>query len=456
MHSVLADCGIDKKVISITADTWSGNNGMCDGVASLVGSGKGPVPLLHQIGCGAHRLSLVTKDAVAFLDSERLHFRASTHQVEPTGPWNCRCDPSKEQTRIVCQESGCGELRPWPGLEPEEKADGKRKKKEKKDRDRCTLVTRCRAYASLFRRSSLLSGALTDIQRKTGSSTLKIQGDSITRFHSTLIMMDTILRTKAEALLVLKNHGTVCPLSDSDWTLLPFVVTVLAPFKDNSELWSGQKYPTLSFSMPCIVQLLKTPEPPADAPYLARAMHAKLMASLRSRLGAIPTAALMACLLDPAYCRLHFLSPAERAAAWGCLEAELVTIPDPSPPPPPSSSSSSSSSASSSTSTVKDLYERCVPVDTDESDLLDELTRWRLMKPHKGREPLQWWAEIGQFIYPRLAILARRYLAIPASSIPCERLFSAAGNGTPRRIRTHCMILVCYSRDEEARSIESH
>lgn len=39
---------------------------------------------------------------------------------------------------------------------------------------------------------------------------------------------------------------------------------------------------------------------------------------------------------------------------------------------------------------------------------------------------LQWWH--NEFIFPRLATLARKYLTNPASSVPSERVFSICGN----------------------------
>jgi hypothetical protein len=52
-------------------------------------------------------------------------------------------------------------------------------------------------------------------------------------------------------------------------------------------------------------------------------------------------------------------------------------------------------------------------------------------------DPLQWW-KLNQNTFPLIAPIARRYLAIPASSAASERTFSTAGNiVTNKRCRLH-------------------
>lgn len=52
-----------------------------------------------------------------------------------------------------------------------------------------------------------------------------------------------------------------------------------------------------------------------------------------------------------------------------------------------------------------------------------------LMSPRapKDTDVLMWW-KCNADVYPNIAKMARDYLCIPATSVPCERVFSEAGN----------------------------
>lgn len=62
--------------------------------------------------------------------------------------------------------------------------------------------------------------------------------------------------------------------------------------------------------------------------------------------------------------------------------------------------------------------------------------------------PLTWWKK-NNLAYPNIAKLAKQYLACPCSSVPSERLFSAAGNIVSKKraslSRDTADMLVCLS-----------
>jgi hypothetical protein len=64
------------------------------------------------------------------------------------------------------------------------------------------------------------------------------------------------------------------------------------------------------------------------------------------------------------------------------------------------------------------------PISSDKN----EVSNYRYQPSCSAEQsPLQWWKD-HKVDYPILAKLARRYLAIPATSAPCERVFSSSGN----------------------------
>ncbi|KAL2077895.1 hypothetical protein ACEWY4_025580 [Coilia grayii] len=126
----------------------------------------------------------------------------------------------------------------------------------------------------------------------------------------------------------------------------------------------------------------------------------------------------MATALDPRFKDLKCLPRSEREAVWKSVKEESAQQPEPhreTEPDQPKKKMNLLLTASDS---------------EEEGDPTSDMTvdRYR-SEPSISLEdcPLKWWSE-HTAAYPSLAPLAKKYLATPATTVPCERLFSLSGH----------------------------
>ncbi|WAQ95606.1 ZBED1-like protein [Mya arenaria] len=126
---------------------------------------------------------------------------------------------------------------------------------------------------------------------------------------------------------------------------------------------------------------------------------------------------IMASLLDPRYKRLPFLTPQLRLAAESALESRVEDIPlklldrDNGEPP----------SKKARTDDLDFLMFTSPGKDKCDDELKDYL-----LEKCVDVSPLTWWKD-NESKYPRVAVVAKQILCIPATSVPSERVFSTAG-----------------------------
>ena len=74
------------------------------------------------------------------------------------------------------------------------------------------------------------------------------------------------------------------------------------------------------------------------------------------------------------------------------------------------------------------IFNRIFSIAPDESIFENELNQYVNTRCAKSDvDPCEWWAE-RKTLFPSLSDLARKYLHIPATSVPSKRLFSDTGN----------------------------
>lgn len=134
----------------------------------------------------------------------------------------------------------------------------------------------------------------------------------------------------------------------------------------------------------------------------------------------------MATALDPRFKDLKCLARADREAVWAKLR-ELVKGEEPAVQPhveenpaPPKKKPALLVMGSDS--------------DSEEETPEDNTVERYKVEPSASLDqcPLRWWSE-HTAVYGKMAQIARKYLGTPASTVPCERLFSLAGHIVQKR-----------------------
>ncbi|KAL3967060.1 chromosome alignment-maintaining phosphoprotein 1 [Sarotherodon galilaeus] len=229
------------------------------------------------------------------------------------------------------------------------------------------------------------------------------------------------------------------PVSSEELGIISECLVVLAPFNDATTELSQEKRVSGSKVIPLLTMLDHClNEQMEKSPSIGSSLAQKLRMLLREKLDKIQTMSIMflATLLDPRFRKLGFLSPARASEAEKRLKAECASVmrasttSSSSTPPPQPSTSQTVEAVSHGNNLWRRLDESIRQTQTQNvtADANIEAQRY-MMEPNIGRleDPLKYW-ERQKYVYPHLYKLALTYLCTPASSVPCERVFSKAGN----------------------------
>ncbi len=160
--------------------------------------------------------------------------------------------------------------------------------------------------------------------------------------------------------------------------------------------------------------------PSVDTAGLLERVRAAIYLSL-DELWSIPTdTALIATFLDPRFKHFNWATNGERDKAkqlvktlYDELKVNLRDVEDRNP------------EDNNDNDFFQDLEGNYTQTNMEEDD---EVSRYVMLRDIRVKEdPLVWWLN-NRDNFPTLTQLARKYLSIPATSVPSERLFSDAGN----------------------------
>ena len=299
-----------------------------------------------------------------------------------------------------------------------------------------------------------------------------LQQDVATHWNSTYYMLNSLLPNRAGIYSVLHNKDFTKPdrakeleIKNEHWIVMEKLCEVLKPFEIATSQLSGELYPTLGSVYPLIHGVLQNHMiPKEDDPKEIIEFKEKVVKLIQERFmigeehqcdDAIASA------LHPCYKKLKFLSRVSRLQIKSKLEELCIKyaksikpveteIPELPVVPPKVKRESEQHSEAAMKYLLGDAYEIS---DDENDDVESEIDRY-ISEPQRTEDPLRWWKGNASR-FPHLQRLARRYLCRPCTSVPSERIFSAAGN-TVTKGRTRLdpdtvdelLFLHCYFKEK--------
>ncbi|XP_056118286.1 E3 SUMO-protein ligase ZBED1-like [Rhinichthys klamathensis goyatoka] len=300
----------------------------------------------------------------------------------------------------------------------------------------------CKKAVSAFSYSWKKRRDMAEVQAELGLPPHQLVTESLTRWGSRQKMIDRLLEQERAISRVLgadKKTRHLVP-TWQDLEVLDATNKAIKPLQDFTDALSGESYVSVSYIKPVLhlfkTSLLQREEKDVD---LTATIKRNIMCYLEQKYSDPENDELldMASLMDPrfrtTYITLDKLDIVKKRAVTElsalCSEEEGPTVQmcqEESPPKKKTLAAffkKAAPAASLSHQSTKEKFEA-------------ELTSY-LLGPEVDPDtnPLEWWKQ-HQPNFTRLSHLAKKYLAIPATSAPSERVFSVGGG------------IVTYSREE--------
>ncbi|KAJ4949074.1 hypothetical protein JOQ06_020592 [Pogonophryne albipinna] len=308
-----------------------------------------------------------------------------------------------------------------------------------------------RSLVTYFHSSEVATLKLKLKQEQMGTPQHKLSQDVPIRWNSSFYMIKRLLEQRWPVTATLSDPEVTkaakhyLDMRADQWSILGDLHQALEPFEQATVFLSGEAYVTVSVLPPLVKGLQKSTQKAFESAPIATFQTAAA-AEIASRWRVEITydedgknVCIFAAALDPRFRKLKFLSTDDILKVkiklqTLALDARRVRMREEPDSPSGQLDHSRGQKPKSVLDTLFGLDEEEEMEDDDPAhDQREDAVRNEVLLYFGGKaipkdkNPFQWWKE-NETKFPSLAVVARSYLAAPATSTPSERLFSAAGN----------------------------
>lgn len=263
---------------------------------------------------------------------------------------------------------------------------------------------------------------------------MKLIQETETRWNSTFEMLKRIREVQDELSIVLSQSPRAPEnLTSEEYSIIKEIEPILEPFETCTEGVSGDKYATISLIIPLIkgVSLRLSALDKENLSETAKKvlLHVKSGVAQRLKPYETRTPCIIGTLLNPHFKKLGFKTDSDIEKAVSSVQREYSTyLTAQHSIDSPSTSMSAilepSTSKKSKLSSLLDFLDQSPPSTNSTSDAIIDIRQY-VEKPvlPQSEDPIKYWTENQN----KLKNIALKYLCIPATSTPAERIFSKAG-----------------------------
>ncbi|XP_046976668.1 zinc finger BED domain-containing protein 4-like [Vanessa cardui] len=299
------------------------------------------------------------------------------------------------------------------------------------------LLTKCRKIAGHFNHSTMAKQELEKIQVRLNQKVLKVLQDSPTRWNSSYYMLERLNYIK-DSLSLYSSNNKIEQFDADDWILIQELLKVLKPLEDTTKKLSSQNT-CISDVIPLVRALNKIYDEFQQNLHISLSVVVTFVSALKNQLeyrfSEIDKNVLyqVATFLDPRYKGKFFSDILIRE-----IKEKLLTVLETELNLPATTISTEDKSITVRKEHCTSLEESFANMlDSDDDDeqsenhisdtkanlLIEYMSEKRLPR---DQDQLKYW-EINTKKFGGLSHIARTYLSSPATSIPSEQFFSAAG-----------------------------
>ncbi|XP_011859968.1 PREDICTED: zinc finger BED domain-containing protein 4-like [Vollenhovia emeryi] len=298
-----------------------------------------------------------------------------------------------------------------------------------------TIITKVKNTVTFVKRSVVASDELIRLQKrdgKTEGTIVKFKQDVPTRWNSTFYMIERFLMLREYIYpIILKSPIYVEMITHEEFDILHDMVKLLRPIELATKEIGGDLYPTCSIIIPIIRCMTKAIHDYISTTKEGIILKKNILSESERRFHKIEQNRILAVstILDPRFKKIHFQQPMAVSSAVTYIN-NLIQVPT-------DEIESVNANALISSNDCKEheglwaFHDNLVISSTvthDNPGGINVELRQHLNQPVIARyhNPLQYWQTLKP-AYPTLFNIAKKYLAIVATSVPSERLFSKAG-----------------------------